>query len=149
MCVFFSLSVSTTSSKGAPCTHMRSAHTQWHQHHFLVTIIYRARWCVGRCRAGERARASPRGGRGRAARRPQVPEGRRPGPERRRAVPALRRAGRPGVQAQHAPHHLDVVVPAGLHVPVEVHDPCALCIAADVPRRGTLQRGEQLVLYSA
>ena len=33
--------------------------------------------------------------------------------------------------AQHVPHHLDVVVPAGLHVPVKVHDSCPLCIAGN------------------
>ena len=109
-------------------------------HHLSRTV-------VRRCRAGERARASPRGGRARAgaARRSEVQERRRPGPERR-PLPALRRAARrPGVQAQHVPHHLDVVVPAGLHVPVEVHDSCALClcIAASV-----CQEEELLVIQS-
>ena len=79
----------------------------------------------------------PNGATPRATRQQQVPERRRP--ERRRPLPAaLRRGGRPGgLQAQHAPHHLDVVVPAGLHVPVEVHDPSALCVAAgNVQRKG-------------
>ena len=92
--------------------------------------------CRSRTVPRRRARSSPRR-RARATRQQQVPERRRP--ERRRPLPAaLRRGGRPGgLQAQHAPHHLDVVVPAGLHVPVEVHDPSALCVAAgNVQRKG-------------
>ena len=93
--------------------------------------------CLVMCRTvpRRRARSSPRPRR-RATRQQQVPE--RPSPERRRPLPTLRRGGLPGgLQAQHAPHHLDVVVPAGLHVPVEVHDPSALCVAAgNVQRKG-------------
>ena len=99
---------------------LREASTQ----HFLVM-----------CRTvpRRRARSSPRPRR-RATRQQQVPE--RPSPERRRPLPTLRRGGLPGgLQAQHAPHHLDVVVPAGLHVPVEVHDPGALCVAGNAQRK--------------
>ena len=92
--------------------------------------------CLVMCRTvpRRRARSSPRPRR-RATRQQQVPERRRP--ERRRPLPAaLRRGGLPGgLQAQHAPHHLDVVVPAGLHVPVEVHDPGALCVAGNAQRK--------------
>lgn len=103
-------------------------------------VIYRtARWCVvGAAPASASGVPAWRRARAGATRRSEVPERRRPGPERR-PLPALRRgAGRiAGLQAQHVPHHLDVVIPAGLHVPVEVHDSCALCIADNnVPTGG-------------